>query len=278
MDIVSQAELDRRVEESVASIREYSTIEPSAAVILGTGTGDFTAEIKNAVEIPYQVIPHFASTTVEGHPGVLVMGEFSGRQVSVFAGRFHYYEGLRMHEVAYPVRVARALGAEVLVQFNAAGGIKRDLQVGDLLVVDDYVNMMGDSPLRGIMTEPPSAKFVPMNRPFDERLSEAAFRGALRGGLRVHRGTYIAVHGPSYETDAELYFFHVIGGAAVGMSTVPEAIVARSLGMRNVAISVITNLTFGVEGQHLSHKEVLSIARGALPKLKDILACILAET
>jgi purine-nucleoside phosphorylase len=180
-----------------------------------------------------------------------------------------------MHQVAYPVRVLHALGARALIQFSAAGGIKRDMQVGDLIILADYINCMGDSPLRGVLTDPASAKFTPMNKPYDETLSDIAFRSAIKRGMRVHRGTYVAVHGPSYETNAELQFFHVIGGDAVGMSTVPETIVARHLDMRCLAISVITNLTFGHDSVHVSHHRVLETARGTLTKLKEILKDIL---
>ncbi|MCD6119447.1 purine-nucleoside phosphorylase [bacterium] len=275
MTIVTQKEIDENVAESVSLIRKSSDLNPEVGVILGSGTGDFTNFITDPVRINYKDIPHFASTTVEGHPGNLVLGRFEDKAVAVCEGRFHFYEGLTMHQVAYPVRVLNALGAGTLIQFNAAGGIKRDMQPGDLMIVTDFINRMSDSPLRGVMTEPRSSKFVAMNTPFDESLSDLAFRAAIEHGLRIHRGTYVAVHGPSYETNAELGFFHVIGGDAVGMSTVPELIVARHLGMKCLAISVITNLTFGSEHMHVSHEEVLRTARGALPNLREILKDIL---
>ncbi len=275
MRIISQTEIDNTVSESVAFVRNNTDVSPDVAVILGSGTGEFTNFIKDPIKLPFRDVPHFECTTVEGHPGNLVLGTFEDKSVAVCEGRFHYYEGLSMHQVAYPVRVLNALGAHTLIQFSAAGGIKRDMQVGDLMILSDYINRMGDSPLRGILTAPASAKFVPMNKPFDEKLSDMAFRNAIKRGLRVHRGTYVAVHGPSYETNAELQFFHVIGGDAVGMSTVPETIVARHLEMRCLAISVITNLTFGHDSVHVSHQRVLEIARGTLLKLKEILKDIL---
>lgn len=273
--VTTQKQIDLAVSESVEIIRRATEARPEVAVVLGTGTGDFTSFIKHPAVIPFAEIPHFGRTTVEGHPGNLVCGKFEDMEVAVCAGRFHYYEGYSMHEVAYPVRVLSALGAKALVLINAAGGIKRDMQVGDLMILGDYINVMGDSPLRGILTDPPSAKFTPMNRPFDDELTDIAFRSAVRRGFRVHRGTYVAVHGPSYETDAELQFFHVIGGDAVGMSTVPEVIIARHLGMRCMAISVITNLTFGADSVHVSHKQVLETARGSLSALREVFKDIL---
>ncbi len=273
--VITQRQIEESVRESVDFIRKTTDLKPDVAVVLGTGTGDFTSFIRRPAVIPFAEIPHFGRTTVEGHPGNLVCGKFEDKSVAVCAGRFHYYEGYSMHEVAYPVRVLKALGAGTVMLINAAGGIKRDMQTGDLMILADYINVMGDSPLRGILTEPPSAKFTPMNRPFDEELTDIAFRSAVRRGFRVHRGTYVAVHGPSYETDAELQFFHVIGGDAVGMSTVPEVIIARHLGMRCLAISVITNLTFGADSVHVSHKQVLETARGSLSALREVFKDIL---
>lgn len=256
-----------RVNTTVDYIRTRTSIVPRVGVILGTGLGDFVQEIHAEFTIPYSELPNFPVSTVEGHQGRLIFGRIGGQSVVAMQGRFHFYEGYSMDEVTFPIRVMKALGVEVLILSNACGGVNPDFEVGDLMIITDHINLMGTNPLIGPNDSKLGPRFPDMSEAYDKNLVKMALSSAEALGQHVRTGVYAAVTGPVYETPSEYRFIRVIGADAVGMSTVPENIVARHSGMRVFAISVITDL--GVEGriEKITHEEVIRAARAAEPRL-----------
>lgn len=256
-----------RVNTTVDYIRTRTSIVPRVGVILGTGLGDFVQEIHAELTIPYSELPNFPVSTVEGHQGRLIFGRIGGQSVVAMQGRFHFYEGYSMDEVTFPIRVMKALGVEVLILSNACGGVNPDFEVGDLMIITDHINLMGTNPLIGPNDSKLGPRFPDMSEAYDKNLVKMALSSAEALGQHVRTGVYAAVTGPVYETPSEYRFIRVIGADAVGMSTVPENIVARHSGMRVFAISVITDL--GVEGriEKITHEEVIRAARAAEPRL-----------
>jgi purine-nucleoside phosphorylase len=204
---------------------------------------------------------------VEGHAGKLVFGNLGNKEVVMMAGRFHYYEGYNMEDITFPVRVMKALGVETLILSNAAGGMNKDYKVGDLVIIKDHINLFPEHPLRGSNDERLGVRFPDMSEPYDLALIDRANEIAKEQGLKVHTGVYVGLQGPTFETKAEYYWLHVIGGDVVGMSTVPEVIVARHAGMRVFAASVVTDLGIREEHNVITHEEVLEAANAAAPKL-----------
>ena len=242
---------------SADAIRErIGNEQPGVAIILGSGLGGLAASIERAVRIPFAEIPGFPSATVVGHAGVMIAGLLEGRRVLALAGRFHMYEGHDAALAAFPVRVMHALGARVLIVSNAAGGIRRTLVPGDLMLIDDHINLMWRSPLAGPV-EAGEQRFPDMSEPYDAALRAAAREVARAEGIPLTEGTYCGLLGPAYETPAEVRMLDRLGADAVGMSTVPEVTVARSLGMRVLGISCITNMACGLSPHPLSHAEVI---------------------
>ena len=238
-----------RVNESVKYIEEITSLRPEIGIILGTGLGEFVEKIENQVIIPYEDIPNFPVSTAPGHAGRLIIGECMGKTVYCMQGRFHYYEGYSMEEIVYPVRVMQKFGIEKLIITNAAGGLNPEFNAGDLMVIDDHINFMGANPLIGENDESFGPRFVDMSKPYDRELIEIAHKAAKDVDLSLRQGVYVSYTGPSFETAAEIRLFHSFGGSAVGMSTVPEVIVANHGGLRVLAISCITNLGTGKIGR-----------------------------
>lgn len=249
---------------------------PSDAIILGTGLGALVDHIENAQYIPYSEIPNFPVSTVEGHSGNLIIGKLSGRPVIAMQGRFHYYEGYDMKQVTFPVRVFKALGVERLYVSNASGGMNKEFQVGDVMIITDHINLFPENPLRGKNYNELGPRFPAMTEAYSQRMIAKADEIAAANGIRVMHGVYVGVTGPTFETPAEYEFFRVIGGDAVGMSTVPEVIVANHAGMEVFGISVITDLGGKDIKQVPTHEEVQQAAVLAQPKMLEIVKGLLA--
>ena len=245
------------------------TTSPETAIILGTGLGSLVNEITDKYEIEYKDIPNFPLSTVEGHSGKLIFGKLGNKEIMAMQGRFHFYEGYSMKEVTFPVRVMRELGIKTLFVSNAAGGMNPDFLIGDLMIINDHINFFPEHPLRG-KNIPYGDRFPDMSAAYDKQLIAMAKEIAKEKGIRVVEGVYLGTQGPTFETPAEYRMFHRMGGDAVGMSTVPEVIVARHCGIRVLGISVITDL--GVEGivVECSHEEVQKAADEAQPKMTTI--------
>lgn len=250
-----------RADESVAYIREQAGDAPEIAVVLGSGLGDFADRLEAATTIPYAELPHWPAASVVGHTGKLVVGTIAGRRVAALAGRSHFYEGHDLGTVTFPIRVLGRLGVKRLILTNAAGGINTGFAKGALMVIDDHLNLMGTNPLIGPNDERFGPRFPDMTEVYSRRLRAVADEAAQATGVDVVHGVYVATHGPSYETPAEIRMYRTLGADAVGMSTVPEAIVARHMGLEVLGISCITNMAAGVLPQPLDHAEVLETTR-----------------
>ncbi|MCP5053582.1 MAG: purine-nucleoside phosphorylase [bacterium] len=257
--------------------RSASSLEPEVGVILGSGLGEYAESLEDKTIIPYGEIPHFKKVSVKGHAGRLVMGKIQGRPVAVMQGRYHFYEGHHITEVVFPVRVLCGLGIKKLLLTNASGGINRLLEAGDLMIIRDHINMMGTNPLIGENDERLGPRFPDMSNVYDEELAEITARGMREMGLGVKKGVYLALTGPSYETPAEVKMLGVLGADAVGMSTVPEAIVACQMGVRVAGISCVCNLAAGISKTPLSHKEVTETANRVKEPFKKLLTGIIPK-
>ncbi len=252
-----------QVDQAVSVVRARAgAAPPDVAIVLGSGLGEFASRLTEAVSIPYGDIPHWPGATVIGHEGRLVVGTLAGKRVAALAGRAHFYEGHDLRTVTFATRVIGRLGVKTIILTNAAGGINDvDLAPGMLMVMDDHLNLLGSNPLMGPNEEAFGVRFPDMTEVYSKRLRALADTVARAQGLRIGHGVYVAVHGPSYETPAEIRFLRAIGADAVGMSTVPEAIVARHMGMEVLGLSCITNAAAGVLPQPLDHSEVMAVAR-----------------
>jgi len=266
-----------KLEETVQFIRTIYTHIPRVGIVLGSGLGNLSSEIEIEEEIPYQDIPNFPVSTVEGHRGKLVFGRLNGRQVVVLSGRFHYYEGYSPEQVVFPIRVMKFLGVETLLLSNAAGGMNRAFRVGDLMIIRDHISLFVVNPLLGTNYSELGPRFPDMSEPYDRELIGKA--KAIAAGLQipVHEGVYAGVTGPTFETRAEYKLLHIAGGDAVGMSTVQEVIAARHVGMSVFAMSVITDLGIREDDNIITHEEVLQAASEAEPKLTEIFRLLIAE-
>ena len=272
------SDLLRDIDESVQAIRARAPrFVPEAAIIFGTGLSSLAKEVTNAVTIPYGEIPHFAKSTVESHAGELVLGEVAGRRIVAMKGRFHFYEGYDMRQITHPVRVMHALGAPVLVVSNAAGGMNPRMAVGDICSLEDHINLLNGNPLIGPNEPKLGPRFPDMSAPYDAGLMRAAEAAALRRGIRTHRAVYVAVSGPNLETRAEYRFLRAIGADLVGMSTVPEVVVAVHEGMKVIGFSIITDACFPDALRAVSVEEIIATAGRAEPKLNLIVKDLLGE-
>ena len=267
-----------RVQEAAAFMRGRVPEAPAIAVTLGSGLGDFASHVEDAVVTPYGEIPGWPRSTVIGHAGKLVVGRVRGRPVAVLSGRSHFYEGHPMATVVFGTRVVAALGVKTLLLTNAAGGVNTSFSQGGLMVIDDHLNLMSTNPLIGPNDERFGPRFPDMTEVYSKRLRGIADRAAQRIGLEIAHGVYAGLHGPSYETPAEIRYLRAIGADAVGMSTVAEAIAARHMGVEVLGISCITNMAAGVLPQVLNHAEVMETAqrvRGAfIALLEEIVGTI----
>ncbi len=270
-----------QVIEATTALQRHTSVKPMVALILGSGLGELADEIENAVVVPYSDIPHFAHSTVVGHTGRLVLGTLEDVPVVAMQGRFHFYEGYSMQEVTFPVRVMHMLGAQVLLASNAAGGVNPIYKPGDFMLLRDHISMpglAGANPLMGPNDERFGERFPPLAKAYDGVLRSLAHSVAERYlELTVHEGVYTMVAGPSYETGAELRFLRAIGTDAVGMSTAPEVIVARHMGMRVLGMSLITNTATGDESEEVNHAEVLAAGDAARQGFAALMRGIVRE-
>ncbi|KKB36437.1 purine-nucleoside phosphorylase [Bacillus thermotolerans] len=245
------------IQEAADFLREKGSKQPSIGLILGSGLGVLADEIEGAEKVAYEDIPHFPVSTVEGHAGQLVFGTLAGKEVAAMQGRFHYYEGYSLDQVTFPVRVMKALGIETIIVTNAAGGVNESFSPGDLMIITDHINNMGGNPLIGPNDKDLGVRFPDMSEAYSKRLRQLAKETAETIGLAVKEGVYMANTGPIYETPAEVRLARVLGSDAVGMSTVPEVIVARHSGIEVLGISCISNMAAGILDQPLTHDEVI---------------------
>jgi purine-nucleoside phosphorylase len=250
-----------QVDEAAAAVRARCGALPDTAVVLGSGLGDFADTLLDAFAAPYRELPHWPASNVVGHAGQLVVGNVGGKRIAALSGRAHFYEGHHLSAVVFGTRVMGRLGVKRIVLTNAAGGINTGFAQGGLMIIDDHINMLGTNPLVGPNDERFGPRFPDMSEVYSARLRCIADEAARTRGIPVSHGIYVAVHGPSYETPAEIRFFRTIGADAVGMSTVPEAIAARHMGIEVLGISCITNMAAGVLPQPLVHDEVVETAR-----------------
>lgn len=265
------------IDEAVKTIRKKTELEPKIGIILGTGLGKLVQSINEIISIPYKELPHFPEATVESHEGRLIFGMLSGKPVVAMQGRFHYYEGYSMQEVTFPVRVMKFLGCQLLIVSNACGGVNPFFARGDVMLICDHINLLPDNPLRGKNDESLGPRFPDMYNAYDKELIKLAEQVALKHSISVKKGVYVAMQGPSFETFAEYRMIRNIGGDAVGMSTVPEVIVARHIGMKVLGISIITDLCFPDAPQPVSHEIVIKAANEAEPKLTKLVEEVVKE-
>ncbi|HUK82820.1 MAG TPA: purine-nucleoside phosphorylase [Verrucomicrobiae bacterium] len=249
--------------------------KPEVAIVVGSGLGGVSSGIASPAVVPYTEIPHFPKPTVSGHAGQMIFGELAGKKLMVLSGRFHFYEGRSLAEITYPIHVVDALGVKILLVTNAAGGINPSFNPGDLMIIEDHINLMGVNPLIGGNGNG-GIKFIDMTQAYSTRLREKLEAAAEKLQQPIRRGVYLATIGPSYETPAEIKAFAWIGADAVGMSTVPEVIMARHHNIEVAGLSCITNLAAGITTKKLSHEEVLEVGNGAQTKLAKLLAEFLA--
>ena len=265
-----------QIEQAVSAIRDRYAEKPRAGVILGTGLGGVAASIESATRIDYVDIPHFPRSTSIGHAGQLVCGTLRGTRVVAMEGRFHAYEGYTLEQITFPVRVMKALGAETLIVSNACGGMNPTYALGDIMVIDDHINLMGGNPLVGVNDDRLGPRFPDMYRPYDfEFIEQARWRSPVRENFAAHRGVYVGVLGPNLETRAEYRFLRAIGADVVGMSTVPEVIVAVHCGLRVLGLSIVTDLCLPDALKPVNIAEILDTAAKAEPKLTKIVLGIL---
>jgi purine-nucleoside phosphorylase len=268
-------DLKRRISEARSYVRSKTSLKPEVAIILGTGLGGLAREIKRPVRIPYQDIPHFPVSTVLGHSGELVLGQLSGKKVVAMNGRSHYYEGYTMQEVTYPLRVMKFLGAKTLVVSNAVGGMNPFYRRGDIVLIADHINLMGDNPLIGPNDDSIGTRFPDMSEPYSEKLLDLAEKTAVDLKIKVHRGVFVGVAGPNLETRAEYRFLRGIGADTVGMSTVPEVIVARHMNMKVLGLSIVTDLCLPDALQPADHIKIMKAAQRAEPELTRLVKEVL---
>lgn len=257
-----------QIQESLRYIRIRTGFLPTTGIILGTGLSKLAAEIETAETIDYQDIPHFPVSTVQSHAGKLIFGKLSGVSVVAMAGRFHYYEGYTMQQVTFPVRVMKALGVERLIISNAAGGTNPDIEAGDLVFIKNHINLQPENPLRGPNDERLGVRFPDLLHTYDQEMLAKAIAIAKEHGIRAHVGVYAGLQGPNLETPAEYEFLHRIGADVVGMSTVPEVLVAKHAGMKVLVVSVVSNKSYPVEAiRETSVEDVIAMVESVEPKV-----------
>jgi purine-nucleoside phosphorylase len=260
-----------RIQEAVSFIKSKTSVQPEFGIILGTGLGGLVKEIEIIDEIPYQAIPNFPVSTVESHKGRLIFGMLGGKKVMAMQGRFHYYEGYSLQEVTFPVRVMKLLGIKRLLVSNASGGVNPDFEVGEIMIINDHINLFPGNPLIGKNLDELGPRFPDMSAPYDQSMIDLALSISAKHNIKVSQGVYLGLTGPTLETPAEYRFVRVLGADAVGMSTVPEVIVARHMEIPTFAISIITDL--GVPGKikKVSVQDVIEVASRQEPKMTLIM-------
>ena len=268
--------LQEKIKQAASFIREKGVGEIEIGLILGSGLGELGDEVENAIQIPYETIPNFPTSTVEGHAGQLVYGTLGGKKVLAMQGRFHYYEGYSLEMVTFPVRVMKALGIHSVIVTNAAGGLNLDFTPGELMLITDQINFTGVNPLIGPNDNVMGVRFTDMSQAYDKEYQEIVRNVAKEMNLDLKEGVYMGFTGPTYETPAEIKMARVIGADAVGMSTVPEVIVARHSGLRVIGVSCITNLAAGMQAS-LNHAEVVETTERVKESFKTLVKNILAS-
>jgi len=265
------------VAKAASVVHGFCKRRPSVGIILGTGLGKLAQHVKKKTVIPYEEIPHFPQTTVASHAGELVIGNVAGRTVAMLSGRFHYYEGYSMKEVTLPVRVLKALGAKTLIISGAVGGMDPQYRRGDLVVVEDHINLMGDNPLIGPNDERLGPRYPDMCAPYDRKLIDLTLKEALKAGVRCHAGVYVGVAGPNLETRAEYRFLRTIGADVVGMSVVPETIAAVHAGMRVLGLTVVTDLCLPDALKPANIEEIVKAANAAEPAMSALVEKVIRK-
>ena len=270
-------ELNEMVREAADVVRKVADIKPEVGIILGTGLGMLGDKIEAVARISYEDIPHFPTSTVDTHAGELILGRLAGKNVVALSGRFHRYEGYSLQQVTFPVRVMKFLGVSTLLISNAAVGMNPLFAKGDIMMITDHINLIGDNPLIGPNDEELGPRFPDMSEPYSKELSAIAERVAIENGIRLQRGVFVAVSGPNLETRAEYRFLRGIGADVVGMSTVPEAIVAAHMSLRTLGFSIITDECFPDALKPAELDEIIRVANAAEPKLTTIMKNVVAE-
>lgn len=263
--------------EALGVIRRRTPLQPRVGIIMGTGLGGLARKIEVEADLPYEEIPHFPLSTVETHRGHLLLGSLEGVPVVAMQGRFHRYEGYSLQRVTFPVRVLKLLGAEVLIVSGISGGMNPLMRPGELVLLEDQINFLGDSPLVGENLDELGPRFPDMSRPFDPGLQEIAERVSLEAGIRLNRGVYVAVTGPNLETRAEYRMLRAMGADLVGMSTVPEVIVARHMGMRVLGLSIITDSCLPDALEPAEVQDIVATAMEAEPRLTALITRVVTE-
>jgi len=261
----------QQIQETKSFIQKQSKLKPVVGIILGSGLGKIASEITINTTIPYNEIPNFPTSTVEGHQGQLILGSINDAPVIIMQGRAHYYEGYTLKDCTFSIRVLHALGINYLILTNASGGVNPDFNIGDIMLITDHINLMPDNPLRGKNSDELGPRFPDMSEPYSQKLNLQIREIAQKNNIRLQEGVYASLSGPNYETPAEYRFIQKIGADAVGMSTVPEVIVANHMSLPCVALSVITDL--GIDGKivEISHQEVQDVAQKSEPKITLII-------
>lgn len=269
--------LVKKIDEAIEFLKPQVAQSPQVGLILGTGLGDFSQQIKQSASIDYESIPHFPRSTVESHAGQLVLGTLNGTPIVAMEGRFHFYEGYSMKEVTFPVRVMQALGVETLIVTNAAGGMNPQYQLADIMIIEDHINLMGDNPLRGINDDRLGIRFPDMSAPYDHELIKRAEQTALELQIRTQTGVFVAVTGPNLETRAEYRMLRQMGADCVGMSTVPECIVANHASMKVLGLSVVTDICLPDALEPVDISSILKIAADGGQKLARLIPKLIEQ-
>lgn len=266
-----------RAQRAAEQIRSRAKAIPSVAIVLGSGLGAFADEITEATSIPYKEIKGFAQATVEGHAGRLVVGTAANKTIAAMQGRFHFYEGYALEDVTFPIRVLKLLGVRTLILTNAAGSLNTELSPGSLVVISDHINLMGVNPLIGPNDDRFGPRFPDLTSTYDPALQTLVIDEAKAMNVEIRRGVYAALSGPSYETPAEIHMVRTLGADAVGMSTVPEAIVARHMDMQVIGISCITNLAAGVSNRPVDHSQVIATGERVRVQFTELIRRVIAR-
>ncbi|WEK55409.1 MAG: purine-nucleoside phosphorylase [Candidatus Cohnella colombiensis] len=271
------SELLQQAMEAKAYIESQIMVQPRIGLVLGSGLGDLANDIEDAVRIPYETIPHFPISTVEGHAGQLVIGKLQNQVVIAMQGRFHYYEGYSMQAVTFPIRVMKLLGVDHLFVTNACGGMNPSFKPGDLMIIRDHLNFTGANPLIGPNDSSFGPRFPDMSRAYTPELISLVQETAQSLGIELQQGVYAGITGPTYMTPAELIMLRMLGGDTVGMSTVPEAIVASHMSMKLIGISCVTDMAIGEDLEPLSHEQVIEVANRTKPKFISLVKAVVAR-
>lgn len=275
--MASRSSLFQQITKSVRAIWQKTAFRPDIAIILGTGLGNLTRRVDQKAVIPYESIPHFPRSTVESHAGRLLFGHLGGKKVVIMDGRFHYYEGYTLEQVTFPVRVLRKLGAQILIVSNAAGGLNLNYKKGDLVLIEDHINLMGVNPLVGPNDDRLGVRFPDMSQPYSKRLLTIAEKAGNEKKLHLRKGVYLGVSGPNLETRAEYRFMRGIGADLVGMSTVPEVIVGVHSGFEILGISVVTDVCDPDHLEPVDIQEIIKTANQAGPKLDQLVEAVVQK-